>query len=94
MSIYNYTLLFSTIESLSKSISGSTEPAHLKPVKIEKGRRVWSVQEDEILLSSLKELVALGYKADNEFRSGYAQKLEEALQREFPNTDFKESPPY
>ncbi|KAL1545524.1 hypothetical protein AAHA92_22239 [Salvia divinorum] len=68
-----------SFSNLNSGTQGSVEPAHLKPVKIEKGRRVWFVREEEILLSSLKELVAIGWKSDNGFKVGFAQKLEEAL---------------
>ncbi|XP_047978496.1 uncharacterized protein LOC125220369 [Salvia hispanica] len=38
------------------------------------------------------ELVAQGWKSDNGFRSGYHNKVEEALRREFPTTDIKANP--
>ncbi|XP_042058988.1 uncharacterized protein LOC121803382 [Salvia splendens] len=78
--------------SFSNLNSGSVDHALLKPVKIEKGRRAWSVREEEIFLSSLKELVAIGWKTDNGFKGGYGKMLEIAMQREFPGTDIREKP--
>ncbi|KAG6389220.1 hypothetical protein SASPL_150682 [Salvia splendens] len=52
-------------------------------------RRSWSDREELILISALKELVATGWKSDNGFRGGYAQKIEEWLKNEFPSTDFR-----
>ncbi|XP_057767907.1 uncharacterized protein LOC130988150 [Salvia miltiorrhiza] len=40
----------------------------------------------------MKELVAQGWKSDNGFRAGYLSKLEEAMKKEFPNTDLKGMP--
>ena len=44
------------------------------------------------MVATLKELVAQGWKSDNGFRSGYHNKVEEALRREFPTTDIKANP--
>ncbi|KAG6429775.1 hypothetical protein SASPL_107828 [Salvia splendens] len=43
----------------------------------ERGRRSWSDREEAVLISALKELVALGWKSDNGFRGGYLNKIEE-----------------
>ena len=58
----------------------------------ERHRRVWSRREEEIMISTLKDLAALGWKSDNGFRAGYLAKVEEALRREFPTTDLKVNP--
>ncbi|KAG6383300.1 hypothetical protein SASPL_156951 [Salvia splendens] len=55
-------------------------------------RRSWSGKEEEILAATMKELVAQGWKSDNGFRSGYLNKIEEALKREFPTSDIKVNP--
>ncbi|XP_057791224.1 uncharacterized protein LOC131008358 [Salvia miltiorrhiza] len=60
--------------------------------KTDQKRRSWSLREEEVLITALKELVALGWKSDNGFRAGYLNKLEEALKKEFPNTDLKGMP--
>ncbi|KAG6411673.1 hypothetical protein SASPL_129757 [Salvia splendens] len=39
--------------------------------KADRCRRIWSVREEEILMATLKELAANGWKSDNGFRSGY-----------------------
>lgn len=53
---------------------------------------MWVVREEEILVSSLLELVARGWKSDNGFRAGYLQKIEDDIRKEFPNTDIKGTP--
>ncbi|XP_057801016.1 uncharacterized protein LOC131016339 isoform X2 [Salvia miltiorrhiza] len=60
--------------------------------KADKTRRSWSLKEEETLISSLKELVANGWKSDNGFRGGYLNKLEESMRRAFLGTDLKGNP--
>ncbi|KAG6434257.1 hypothetical protein SASPL_105881 [Salvia splendens] len=55
-------------------------------------RRSWPDREEIMLISALKELVARGWKSDNGFRGGYAQKIEEWLKNEFPTTDLEATP--
>lgn len=50
-------------------------------------RRTWNVDGEDVLLSSLKELVTTGWKSDNEFHAGYIYKLEELMRIHFPRTD-------
>ena len=56
-------------------------------MKWDRSRRVWSVREEEILMATLKNLTANGWKADNGFRTDYLMRAREAIKREFPNTD-------
>ncbi|XP_057811839.1 uncharacterized protein LOC131026082 [Salvia miltiorrhiza] len=60
--------------------------------KTDKTRRSWSVQEEVVLLAALKELVAQGWKSDNGFHAGYLNKLEDAIKKEYPNSDLKGMP--
>ncbi|KAL1564376.1 hypothetical protein AAHA92_06727 [Salvia divinorum] len=55
-------------------------------------RRLWTVREEEILIGSLLELVAGGWKSDNGFRSGYLGRIEDNIRKEFPKTDIKGTP--
>ncbi|XP_057788923.1 uncharacterized protein LOC131005840 isoform X2 [Salvia miltiorrhiza] len=71
---------------------GSTEGCRGRVSKTDKTRRSWSKREEEILLASLKEIVAQGWKADNGFRGGYLTKLEESIRKEFPDSDIKGMP--
>ncbi|KAL8498274.1 hypothetical protein ACS0TY_021556 [Phlomoides rotata] len=41
--------------------------------------RAWSQHEEKVFIVALKDLVAKGQKADNGFRTGYLNKLEDAL---------------
>ncbi|XP_057797372.1 uncharacterized protein LOC131013315 [Salvia miltiorrhiza] len=60
--------------------------------KTDKSRRSWLMRDEAILLASLKELVANGWKSNNGFQAGYLTKLEEAMRKEFPTTDLKVMP--
>ncbi|KAL1553779.1 hypothetical protein AAHA92_14410 [Salvia divinorum] len=53
---------------------------------------MWSDREEEILASTLMELVVRGWKSDNGFRAGYLTQLEQSLRKEFPSTDIKGTP--
>ncbi|KAG6388664.1 hypothetical protein SASPL_150096 [Salvia splendens] len=54
---------------------------------VDRSRRVWTQREEEILMATMKELAAAGWKSNNGFRAGYLTRVEEALRREFPKTD-------
>lgn len=41
-------------------------------------RRIWTKNEEKVLMVALKELVNNGWKSDNGFRTGYLFKLEDA----------------
>lgn len=60
--------------------------------KPERNRRSWSLNEEAVLIASLKELISQGWKSDNGFRAGYLSRLEEAMKKSFPNTDLKATP--
>ncbi|KAL8461946.1 hypothetical protein ACS0TY_033145 [Phlomoides rotata] len=55
-------------------------------------RRVWTTRGEKVLLAALKDLVAKGQKIDNEFRTGYLNKLEDALRKAFPGCDLQATP--
>ena len=44
------------------------------------------------MAATLVELVALGWKSDNGFRTGYLQKCEDSIRQEFPTFDIKGQP--
>ncbi|KAL8530624.1 hypothetical protein ACS0TY_007599 [Phlomoides rotata] len=46
-----------------------------------KTRRVWSQKEEEALIRCLKEIIPLGWKADNGFRVGYLRELGKGLNK-------------
>lgn len=49
--------------------------------------RVWSNGEENVLIAALKHLVAHGWKTDNGFRTGYLNKLEDAIRKVYPHID-------
>ncbi|KAL8536429.1 hypothetical protein ACS0TY_011876 [Phlomoides rotata] len=55
--------------------------------KTDKTRRIWSIREEQVLMSAMKDLVAHGWKSDNGFRTGYLVRCENAMKVAFPNTD-------
>ncbi|XP_057777941.1 uncharacterized protein LOC130996661 [Salvia miltiorrhiza] len=69
---------------------GSTRSG--KGNKTDQKRRSWSTDEEQVLIASLKELVAQGWKSDNGFRGGYLNKLEESMRKVFPTTDLRGMP--
>ncbi|KAG6429293.1 hypothetical protein SASPL_107341 [Salvia splendens] len=74
------------------SPEGSNDFYPTRNSKADRSRRIWSVREEEILMATLKELAANGWKSDNGFRSGYLVRAREAIKREFPNTDILPHP--
>ncbi|KAG6434101.1 hypothetical protein SASPL_105723 [Salvia splendens] len=64
-----------------------TEPHLGRGIAMDRSRRVWTQREEEILMSTMKEPAAAGWKSDNGFRAGYLTRAKEALRREFPKTD-------
>lgn len=60
--------------------------------RADRTRRSWSLREEQILMCTLKDLVVRGWKSDNGFRNGYTTLVEEAIKREFPESDLKASP--
>ncbi|KAG6423502.1 hypothetical protein SASPL_113899 [Salvia splendens] len=50
---------------------------------------MWTAKEEDILVATLLELTATGWKSNNGFRAGYLSKIEDSLRAEFPNTDLK-----
>ncbi|XP_057767710.1 uncharacterized protein At2g29880-like isoform X2 [Salvia miltiorrhiza] len=77
---------------MSETQQGSSDIGRVRASKPDKTRRSWTPREEEMLLASLKELVAQGWKADNGFRAGYLLKLEESMRKEFVGTDIKGMP--
>ncbi|KAL8507363.1 hypothetical protein ACS0TY_018058 [Phlomoides rotata] len=55
--------------------------------KTDKTRRIWSIREEQVLMSALKDLVAHGWKSDNGFHTSYLVRCENAMKIAFPNTD-------
>ncbi|KZV37419.1 hypothetical protein F511_01287 [Dorcoceras hygrometricum] len=60
--------------------------------KSDKSRRCWSMKEEEVLISALKDIVANGWKSENGFRTGYLIVLERVMVKAFPGTDLRAQP--
>ncbi|KAG6430622.1 hypothetical protein SASPL_108694 [Salvia splendens] len=63
-----------------------------RPIRGDRSRRSWPDKEEATLIVALKDLVVTGWKSDNGFRSGYLTRIEDALKRDFPNTDLRAQP--
>ncbi|KAG8363257.1 hypothetical protein BUALT_Bualt19G0003400 [Buddleja alternifolia] len=55
-------------------------------------RRMWTKLEEDVLVQSLKEIISTGWKADNGFRVGYLNVLQDKIMRAFPRTDLRANP--
>ncbi|KAG8383401.1 hypothetical protein BUALT_Bualt04G0008800 [Buddleja alternifolia] len=60
--------------------------------KGDKSRRSWSQREEEVLITALKEIISSGWKAENGFKIGYLQTLEQHVVKAFPSTDIRAMP--
>ncbi|XP_057792042.1 uncharacterized protein LOC131008935 [Salvia miltiorrhiza] len=78
--------------TMSSAMQGNSDMVRARGNKTDKTRRSWTMREEEVLLAALKDLVVQGWKSDNGFRAGYLNKLEDAMRKEFPNTDLKGMP--
>ncbi|KAG8387772.1 hypothetical protein BUALT_Bualt02G0056000 [Buddleja alternifolia] len=52
-------------------------------------RRIWTKPEEDVLVQSLKEIISTGWKADNGFRVGYLNVLQDKIMRAFLRTDLR-----
>ncbi|KAG8371301.1 hypothetical protein BUALT_Bualt13G0073500 [Buddleja alternifolia] len=72
-------------ESSSSHTSKGKEPMKT----CDQSRRSWTRPEEEVLLTTLKEIVAAEWKSDNGFRTGYLRELEQAMIKTFPGTNLR-----
>ncbi|XP_042058409.1 uncharacterized protein LOC121802780 [Salvia splendens] len=80
------------VRSTGNPSEGTPLTSQRKFRKGDRSRRIWTVREEEILDACLLDLVSSGWKSDNGFRTGYLGKIEDAIRKEFPNTDIKGTP--
>ncbi|KAG6434346.1 hypothetical protein SASPL_105973 [Salvia splendens] len=74
------------------SLLGSKDLAPNSNAKSDRSRRIWSAREEDILMATLKELAANGWKSDNGFRNGYLVRALEVIKSEFSKTDILPHP--
>lgn len=60
--------------------------------KIDRRRRSWTIREEEVLITALKDIVLKGWKCENGFRTGYLKLLERSMLKAFPSTDIRAEP--
>ncbi|KAL8514499.1 hypothetical protein ACS0TY_013563 [Phlomoides rotata] len=58
----------------------------------DKGRRGWSVREEQVLSEAMKKIVLEGWKTKNGFKIGYLNLLSTYMKQTFTNTDLKPKP--
>ncbi|XP_073148832.1 uncharacterized protein [Henckelia pumila] len=63
-----------------------------RSTKVDKTRRSWSAQEEEVLIQSMKEVVTKGWRSENGFRAGYLILLENAMKTAIPGTSLRGNP--
>ncbi|XP_047983169.1 uncharacterized protein At2g29880-like [Salvia hispanica] len=78
--------------SLSQGNPSAVQYRRPRLRRVDRSRRSWSDREELALIAAMKELVATGWKADNGFRGGYLNKVEEYLLHDFPTTDLRAQP--
>ncbi|KAG6415563.1 hypothetical protein SASPL_122976 [Salvia splendens] len=71
---------------------GSTPIGNSSGVKGDRSRRCWSAREEAAFISTLKELNANKWKADNGYWAGYLTRLAETIRREIPTSDIRAHP--
>ncbi|KAG8372708.1 hypothetical protein BUALT_Bualt12G0094800 [Buddleja alternifolia] len=54
--------------------------------------RMWTKPEEDVLVQSLKEIISTGWKANNGFRVGYLNVLQDLMMRSFPHIDLRANP--
>ncbi|KAG8375870.1 hypothetical protein BUALT_Bualt09G0004100 [Buddleja alternifolia] len=55
-------------------------------------RRMWTISEEDALVQALEEILTSGWKADNGFRVGYLNVLQDKIMKLFPTTDLRAQP--
>ncbi|KAG8383843.1 hypothetical protein BUALT_Bualt04G0055900 [Buddleja alternifolia] len=55
-------------------------------------RRQWTKPEEDALVNALKDILVSGWKADNGFKVGYLNVLQNKMMRASPNTDLRAQP--
>ncbi|KAL8542872.1 hypothetical protein ACS0TY_003672 [Phlomoides rotata] len=58
----------------------------------EKGRRGWSVREEQVLSEAMKQIVREGWRTENGFKTGYLKVLYTYMKHVLPDTDLKPEP--
>ncbi|KAG8372714.1 hypothetical protein BUALT_Bualt12G0095400 [Buddleja alternifolia] len=53
--------------------------------------RMWTKLEEDVLVQSLKEIISTGWKANNGFRVGYLNVLQDLMMRSFSRIDLRSS---
>ncbi|KAG8387820.1 hypothetical protein BUALT_Bualt02G0060900 [Buddleja alternifolia] len=89
-----YVNVLGVYDTNMNTVATNSSGARKVPVRehTRKRRRVLSIAEEKVLVSSIKDLVAQGYKANNGFKTEYIGILERAMLKAFPLTDTRQEP--
>ncbi|KAL8556013.1 hypothetical protein ACS0TY_003721 [Phlomoides rotata] len=73
--------------------AGTADPARV-PLRNrnERGRRGWSLREEEVLSDAMKRIVSEGWKIENGFKTRYLNLLYTYIKQVLPNTNLKPEP--
>ncbi|KAL8470104.1 hypothetical protein ACS0TY_032826 [Phlomoides rotata] len=76
------------------NMDSGTADQLLKPLRNwnDKGRKGWSLHEEQVLSEAMKKIMHEGWKTENGFKMGYLNLLFTYMKQVFPNTDLKPEP--
>ncbi|KZV15952.1 hypothetical protein F511_25369 [Dorcoceras hygrometricum] len=60
--------------------------------KVYKTRRTWTAREEEVLITTLKDVITKGWKSENGYKAGYLTLLESAMHKVIPGTHLRGNP--
>ncbi|KZV42608.1 hypothetical protein F511_19946 [Dorcoceras hygrometricum] len=60
--------------------------------KVDKTRSTWTPREEDVLITSLKDVITKGWKSENGFKAGYVTLLDSAMHAALPGTDLRGNP--
>ncbi|PIN10329.1 hypothetical protein CDL12_17080 [Handroanthus impetiginosus] len=73
-------------------MEGSSSQRFKGDMRSQKSRRTWTILEEQMLVQAFKDIISQGWKAQNGFRHGFLNQLEQRLHQYIPGTDMKAEP--
>ncbi|XP_075493507.1 uncharacterized protein LOC142531298 [Primulina tabacum] len=80
------------LKQLYMDSGASSASVVVRSKKQDKTRRSWNAREEEVLIQALKDVITKGWKSENEFKAGYLNLLENAMQESIPGNSLRGNP--